>query len=164
MRPILTAALWVACLPGLALAQRSLGYWFVAPGGLTSSGTTAFDIHMGGGGELAIGKGFSAGIEAGAVGLRHDYTHSVQGVVSANGYYHFRPARDVRWDPFVTGGYSLFFRRGASNLGNFGGGVNYWFLRHVAFRLEFRDHVAGGGSTVHYWGARFGLSFTETSP
>jgi hypothetical protein len=164
MRPILAAALLIPCLSIAALAQRSLGYWFVAPGGRTSSGVTGFDIHMGGGGELALGKGVSAGIELGAVGLRRDYTNSVQGVVSANGYYHFQSSHSARWDPFVTGGYSLFFRRGASNLGNFGGGVNYWFANHVAVRLELRDHSAGGANMVHYWGARLGLSFTQTSP
>jgi hypothetical protein len=164
MRLFLPALLLIPCLAGAAFAQRSMGYWFVAPGGATAAGNTSFTVHMGGGGELALWKGVSAGIEGGAVGLKRDYTDTVQGVVSLNGYYHFRPSRDARWDPFVTAGYSLFFRRGSTNLVNFGGGVNYWFVRHVGFRFEFRDHVMGGPPAVHYWGTRMGLSFTGFSP
>jgi hypothetical protein len=164
MRLILAAVALLPCLSTAALAQRSLFYWYLAPGGVTSSGSTQFTAQMGGGGELAIAKGVSVGIEAGAVGLWHHFTDSVLGEASVNGYYHFRHSRQARWDPFVTGGYSLFFRRGASNLGNFGGGLNYWFADHLAFRAEFRDQVSGGPAAVHYWGARFGLSFTHLSP
>ena len=164
MKLTLTAVLLSACLAPAALAQRTLGYWYVAPGGLTSSGVTAFTIQMGGGGELAVAKGVSLGIEGGAVGVKRDYIHSLKGEGSLNGYYHFRHARDARWDPFVTGGYSLFFRRGATSLGNFGGGFNYWFGETVAFRLEFRDQVQGGPAAIHYWGARVGFSFSQVAP
>jgi hypothetical protein len=119
---------------------------------------------MGGGGELALAKGVSLGIEGGAVALAHDYINTVQGEGSINGYYHFRHSRQARWDPFATGGYSLFFRRGAHSLGNFGGGVNYWFADTVAFRFEFRDQVQGGPATLHYWGARIGFSFSGLAP
>ena len=167
MKLTLTAVLLMACLAPAALAQRTLGYWYVAPGGLTTPGAapsipghTALTLQMGGGGELALAKGVSLGIEGGAVALAHDYINTVQGEGSLNGFYHFRHSRQARWDPFVTGGYSLFFRRGATSLGNFGGGVNYWFADTVAFRFEFRDQVQGGPATIHYWGARIGFSFS----
>ncbi len=148
-----------------ARAQRSLGYWFIAPGALTARAHSDFTLHMGGGGELALPKGFSAGIEAGALGPTHNYSDNVLGVASLNGYYHFRHSRSAVVDPFVTAGYSLFFRHGTNNLANFGGGLNYWIWRGVGVRTEFRDHVyTGGGPTLHFWNFRFGLSFTEFSP
>jgi hypothetical protein len=163
MRLIPWLALTTVLITTSASAQRSMGYWFVAPGALTAAGHNSFTIHMGGGGEFAIWKGISGGIEGGAVGLAHDYTDSVQGVASANAYYHFFHSRDARLDPFVTGGYSLFFRHGASSLGNFGGGLNYWIWKTAAVRVEFRDHVSGG-PTAHYWGFRLGMSFTGFWP
>ncbi len=151
-------------LSSAAWAQRSMGYWFVAPGVRTLGGYNSFTIHMGGGGEFAIAKGISAGIEGGAVGLKSDYTHSVTGVASVNGYYHFFHAKDARFDPFVTGGYSLFFRSGTENFGNYGGGINYWFDRHLAVRVEVRDHVNANPGRAHFWGVRMGLSFTAFQP
>ena len=136
----------------------------MAPGGLTSSGITKFTIQMGGGGELAVGKGVSLGFEGGAVGVKRDYIHTLQGEASLNGYYHFRHSRDSRWDPFATGGYSLFFRRGTTNQGNFGGGFNYWFGETVGFRFEVRDQMQGGPVAMHYWGCRVGFSFSRLSP
>jgi hypothetical protein len=147
-----------------ASAQRSMGYWFVAPGAVTSHGVSAFSVHAGGGGELAIWKGISAGIEAGAVGLKSDYRDTVTGVASVNGIYHFFHSKTARYDPFVTGGYSLFFRGGTANLANYGAGLNYWFSRSMAVRVEVRDHVNTQGPPVHYWGVRMGLSFTELQP
>lgn len=147
-----------------ASGQRSLGYWFAAPGGVTAAGHSTFTIHLGGGGEFALRKGFTAGIEGGAVGPTTEYTRNVMGVGSLNGYYHFRHSRTAQLDPFVTGGYSLFFRHGTANLGNFGGGLNYWFLPTVALRTEFRDHVTGGPLRIHYWGLRLGLSFSAFEP
>ncbi len=141
-----------------------MGYWYVAPGVATAGGYNSFTIHMGGGGEFAIAKGISAGIEGGALGFKRDYTGTVVGTASANGYYHFFKAKDAKFDPFVTGGYTLFFRSGTANLGNFGAGVNYWFTRTLATRVEFRDHVWSGNGTMHYWGIRMGLSFTSFQP
>ncbi|MGE5644332.1 MAG: hypothetical protein ACM336_00935 [Acidobacteriota bacterium] len=146
-----------------AFAQRSMGYWFAAPGALTAGGRTPFTLHLGGGGEFAIGKGISGGIEGGAIGLVHHYKDTVQGTASANAYYHFFHSSDARLDPFVTGGYSIFFRRGTQSLGNFGGGLNYWIWKTVAVRVEVRDHVMGT-PRAHYWGIRLGMSFTELWP
>jgi hypothetical protein len=162
--------LWFALLlllftfSGIAAAQRSMGYWYAAPGAVRAGGHDALTVHLGGGGEFAIWKGISAGIEAGAVGATRNYTESLQGTASANGYYHFFRSKTARYDPFVTGGYSLFFRRGTANLGNYGAGLNYWFLQHLGARVEVRDHVLPGNGGTHFWGIRMGFSFTQLQP
>jgi len=143
-----------ACV-AVSAAQSSNGYVFVAPGGVTCCGSTTTTLHIGGGGEGIIGKGFGVGAEIGALGPTQYLAESI-GAFSANGYYHFIHAKDRKLDPFVTGGYTLLFRGGTANAGNFGGGVNYWFSRHFGIRAEFRDHVY---SSDHYWGFRFGVTF-----
>ena len=143
----------------LALAQDSNGYLFAAPGGATSGSYTTAMLHIGGGGEGVVGKGIGVGAEIGALGPMECFRCAV-GVFSPNGYFHFRRTRGQKIDPFVTGGYTLFFREGHGNLFNFGGGVNYWFSRRVGLRLELRDHVSTSyGSTEHYWGGRIGVAF-----
>ena len=51
-------------------------------------------------------------------------------------------------EPFVTGGYSLYWgdRRATRNGFNLGGGVNLWVAKHVAVRLEVR----GQGNVNHF--------------
>ena len=95
------------------------------------------------------------GAELGVVGSWSNY-----GMFSVNGYYHFAD-RSARVDPFVTGGYSLGFRSGTLNFGNFGGGVNLWLRESLGMRIEFRDHVhiSSRVSDFHYWGIRLGVVF-----
>lgn len=140
-------------------AQASNGYVFFAPGGLTCCGQTAMTLQFGVGGEVVLGKGIGVGAEIGAAGTRQHFGDSVVGVFSPNGYYHFAHGKDIKFDPFVTGGYTLIFRSGHANLFNLGGGLNYWFRTRLGGRLEFRDQVHTDGSSVHYWGVRFGLAF-----
>lgn len=139
MRQILTIFLVAVGLSAAASAQQSHGYLFIAPGGISSGGHTATTVHLGAGGEVGLAKGVGLGAELGALGPRQDFAGNLMGVVSANGYYHFR--REEKLEPFVTAGYSLFFRSGHANLFNFGGGANYWFHSKLGLRLEFRDHV-----------------------
>lgn len=141
-------------LAALAAAQNSNGYVYVSPGGVSCCGHTTTTLHLGGG-EGIIGKGFGVGAEIGALAPTEGLSSAI-GTFSANGYYHFIHAKDSKLDPFVTGGYTLLSRDGTANLGNFGGGVNYWFSRHVGARVEFRDHIY---TTDHYWGFRFGVAF-----
>jgi hypothetical protein len=82
------------------------------------------------------------------------------GTLSPDVSYHFRPrSGEQKLVPFVTGGYTLFFRSGTANGFNFGGGVNYWFREHLGLRLEFRDNVSTTDATVHWLGFRVGLAF-----
>jgi hypothetical protein len=143
----------------VASAQRSNGYFFVAPGGSSGRSTDA-TLHIGGGGEIVLGKGIGLGAEIGALGPTKEFS-DVFGVFSLNGYYHFsRSGQGRKLDPFVTGGYTLFFRTGRANLANVGGGVNYWFHDRIGLRLEFRDQIrTPGGGTLHFWNVRAGIAF-----
>ena len=140
-------------------AQHPNGYVFLAPGGVSCCGHTAMTLQFGLGGEAVLGKGIGLGAEIGAVGKRQYFADSVVGVFSPNAYYHFVHGKDIKIDPFVTGGYTLIFRSGHANLFNLGGGVNYWCRRRLGGRLEVRNQVHTDGSSVHYWGVRFGLAF-----
>lgn len=79
------------------------------------------------------------------------------GVMSLNGSYHFTPKEKI--DPFVTTGYSLFFRSGTANGFNIGGGFNYWLRDNLGLRVEFRDQVMIARDTYHTLGMRLGLVF-----
>jgi hypothetical protein len=156
---------WVAALmmliPVLASAQsqdvgRTQGYVFIAPG-VRTSGTSA-QLHVGGGVDALVYKGVGIGAELGYNG-RLQAMRSGFGIFSVNGSYHLTEnARPKQFDPFVTGGYSLFFRSGTANALNFGVGTNYWFSRKTGLRLEFRDNVPFGGGG-NFIGFRIGLTF-----
>ncbi len=155
---LLTLLLLAAC--STAVAQRSHGFFFIAPGGVSAPGFDfdATTLHLGVGGVFLIARGIGIGVEAGPVTPAQDVT-AVVGLASLNGVYHF-PVHDSRVDPFAGAGYSIAFRGGTFNGFNFGGGLNFWFLNRVGLRLEFRDHVfQPAGVTVHNYGIRFGLAF-----
>lgn len=149
-------------VPALALAQRSHGYLFVAPGAISArllgtSGSTAA-LHMGAGGEGILGKGIGIGGELGALLPANEVANAV-GLVSIDGYYHFVHGHE-KFDPFVTGGYTLGFRSATVNLFNIGGGMNYWLISRLGFKVELRDHIwTPSDATVHAWGVRLGLAF-----
>ena len=99
------------------------------------------------------------GAEFGAVGAWNNYRNAI-GLFSLNGSWHFAD-RAGRFDPFVTGGYTLGFRSGTLNFGNFGGGANIWLRESFGLRVEFRDHlhISSRVPNLHYWGVRFGVAF-----
>ncbi len=155
-RLVLSIAL-PACLLPAASAQRTDGYVFVAPGGVNGVDGAGSTLHFGGGGELGLPGGLGLGGELGALSPRGKVLSSI-GIASANAFFHFGSKGKV--DPYVTGGYSLFFRSATGNGGNLGIGVNLWLLRSLGLKLEFRDHVvSSGGVTNHWWGGRIGLNF-----
>ena len=84
-------------LAGVAGAQSSNGYVFFAPGGVSCCGYTAMTLHFGVGGEAVLGKGVGIGAEIGALGTRAEFADAVEGVFSANGYYHFAHRKASRW-------------------------------------------------------------------
>ena len=144
----------VAALGQTASEPRGWGYGFGAVGG--TSGSSAATLHVGGGGEGLVYKGLGLGAEIGYLSPFQDLGDGI-GILSTNVAYHFvKPNRKLV--PFVSGGFSLAFRSGASGGGNFGGGVQYWMRPHVGLRLEFRDHVFSSDSP-HVYGFRVGLSF-----
>jgi hypothetical protein len=146
-------------VPAAALGQaasepRGWGYGFGAVGG--ASGGSDATLHVGGGGEGLVYKGLGLGAEIGYLSPFQGLGDGI-GILSTNVGYHFvKPNRKLA--PFVTGGFSLAFRNGASGGGNFGGGIQYWMRPHLGLRFEFRDHVFSSDSP-HLYGFRVGLSF-----
>jgi hypothetical protein len=109
------------------------------------------------GGEWVFGKGFGVGGEIGAVA-----GHESFGMFSANGYYHLAAASHQRkFDPFVTGGYTLGFSifGGTGSAFNAGGGINFWLWRRLGLRAEFRDVVVHGNSSPNFAVFRGGILF-----
>ncbi|MCU1236861.1 MAG: hypothetical protein JWP63_4828 [Candidatus Solibacter sp.] len=159
MRLLKMFAIAAFALAGTVEAQTSHGYVFLAPGGATANGYTAMTLNPGIGGEARIVPHIGAGAELAGLGFREDFSSSIMGVFSSNGYFHFNGKKGAKIDPYLTGGYTLFFRYGHANLGNFGGGVNIWPSKHVGVKLEARDHVTTRYETVHYWGVRVGVNF-----
>jgi hypothetical protein len=158
---ISTALLFIALsLPALAQtsnSSRGQGYLFVAPGvGMGNSRlTSGASFQIGGGGEGFVYKGLGVGAEIGAAGSLSDYYYF--GVGSVNLSYHFLPsATDRKLEPFVSLGYTLFFRAGVTHGGHAGFGLNRWLNKNVALRFEIRDDVEGGHG--HLVGFRIGVT------
>jgi len=123
---------------------RGQGYAFAGPGwGNTGPGDG--NIQFGIGGEQFIYKGLSFGAEIGGVAPwptsrpNSGFSAWVVGLGSADLSLHVLPHDSNRGiSPFLTGGYSLFFRAGTFSGYNVGGGVNVWLKRKTALRFEFR--------------------------
>ncbi|MBI4904681.1 MAG: hypothetical protein HY820_13660 [Acidobacteria bacterium] len=153
MKLALSLVLFFAAI-GNAQVPRAQGYLVqgfgaTAPGG-AGIGQTAV------GGDIGVYKGAGAGLELAGVYPFRCGTCAI-GAFSLGGNYHFNAGRkDTRWDPYVVGGYTLFFRSGVANGYHYGAGIGYWFNRHFGVRAEFRDHrFADAG----YPSFRVGLSF-----
>ncbi len=112
------------------------------------------------GGEKVFYKGLSAGGDGGAF-YPFEAAYLVIGNANANVGYHFLAGRkNTKWDPFVSGGYSILFREGAVSGVNYGGGVVYWFTPRLGIRTEGRGYsISSGGSYGSMAEIRVGLSF-----
>lgn len=160
---IFTAQLLIALsLPALAQtsnSSREQGYLFFAPGVAKGNSRipSGASIHIGGGGEGFVYKGIGLGAEIGAVGPWSDFGDNAFGMGSANLSYHFLPgASERKLEPFVSIGYTLFFRAGVTHGVNAGVGINRWLNKKVALRFEVRDNVEGGHG--HLIGFRIGVT------
>jgi hypothetical protein len=131
---------------------------------LTAVGGT----NTGFGGEVIAHDRIGVGIELGYAGPDWSFSgNGAVGVGSANGSYHFFGTNTRRrFDPFATGGYSLYFgQRTTFQSGyNLGGGLNIWLLKHAAVRLEVREQAGinrfdGFSQFNHYTAFRFGMTF-----
>ncbi len=135
----------------------SYGYIFAAPGG--TSGGGGGTLHIGGGGEGVFKNGAGIGAEVGYI-APFEFFGDGLGIFSVNGSYHFlKSSKSEKVVPFITGGYTGFFRDGYANGVNFGGGVNYWFKPRVGLRVEFRDNVFIQDGSAHFLNVRVGLTF-----
>jgi hypothetical protein len=149
---------WLICLlTTTAIAQgNSYGYLLAAPGGTAPNGGGA-TLHIAGGGQGVFGNGAGISGEVGYL-LPFDEPGSGLGLFSINGSYHF--LNKGKAVPFITGGYSGFFRSGYANGVNFGAGVNYWFKPRTGLLFEFRDNIgAFDGDAVHFLNVRVGVTF-----
>ena len=166
MRKISFLITLIVCLSMTAMAQTGstapkpngggYGYVFFGPGGSVPNGGEA-TMHVGGGGEALFKNGAGFGAEL-AYLTPFKYPGDGIGTFSVNGSYHFlKSSKDGKAVPFLTGGYTGFFRDGYANGVNFGVGVNYWFKPRVGLRFEFRDNIWVEKEATHFLNARVGL-------
>ena len=171
MKTLVSTALLLIALSLSAMAQtsngsRGQGYLFFAPGVAIHNRrlpppapgqTTRATVHIGGGGEGFVYKGLGVGAELGAVGPWSGFEDEAFGVGSVNLSYHFPPSgKERKLEPFVSLGYTLFFRAGVTHGGHAGFGLNRWLNKNVALRFEIRDDVEGGHG--HLLGFRIGVT------
>ncbi len=116
---------------------------------------TDLPLSFGAGGEGMVAGGLGVGGEIGYLYPGGQFSQGI-GLASANASYHFFQQGSGRWVPFLTGGYTLGFRSGATSLVNYGGGLTYWFRPRLGLRLEVRDHHHPEASIVSF---RVGISF-----
>jgi hypothetical protein len=145
--------------PHNATAQYTKVYVFGAPTGWTQDRQTTVTADFGAGVERLIGRGVGVGADIQGVSPGKGRQNAAEGVVSLNGFYHFRPGG--RLDPFATAGYSRPVPYPGGGLLNCGGGVNYWYMRRGGLQVEFREFLRGRSLTIpfHLTALRFGLFF-----
>jgi hypothetical protein len=114
---------------------RSWGYLF---GGTGSCNHGYGFFHTGGGGQGLLKGGLGLTGEVGYFGFFEVPGEGV-GLLSPGVVYSFN--RGGKTLPFVTGGYTLFFRQGIANGFYFGGGVDRWMGNRWGIRIEGRDQV-----------------------
>jgi hypothetical protein len=160
----------------LAAQDHGHFFFFVAPGDATSDSravaapiqvpTNATLVHVGGGGEGALGNAWGVGADFG--GLARTRGVGVVTIISVDGFYHPLGQHHQRLDPYFMVGYGWFRGEGGGqtlSLPNLGGGLNYWLMDHhrynLGFKLEFRSYVRGGQETVNYREARMGVTLWQ---
>ncbi|HEU0004651.1 MAG TPA: hypothetical protein VFS12_01555 [Terriglobia bacterium] len=142
---VLTSA-WAYPQNGETTPKQGYGYALFTPGVAVGDGALA-TLTIGAGAEGLIKGGFGASADLSYL-FSPEYGFSEGfGLFSPGVFYQFKPAR--RTVPFVTGGYSLAFRGGASNLIHFGGGINHWFNNHWGMRFEVRNHMQPPSAEYH---------------
>lgn len=117
---------------------KTWGHFFTAPGVIVSNGSASSTLHFGAGVEGLLVGGLGFGTEIGYLAPWKSLGDGI-GVFSPGVLYAFERRQKVV--PFVTGGYTLFFRQGTSHGVFFGGGVNYWLGKRLGLRFEARDQV-----------------------
>ena len=162
MKRLTSTLVVLVFLPALASAQASdyskcHGYAYFAPG--ASSPSSVAYAHVGAGGEGFFTRNLGAGVELGYLTPMRSWSDGI-GTLSPDLVARFRAKdKNHKLEPFVTGGYTLFFRSGSACGVNFGGGVNYWFNNNVGLRLEVRDNVWTQNGTIHFVDFRVGVTF-----
>jgi hypothetical protein len=133
---------------------RAWGQFFGGFGAITGDGSSQGVVHVGGGGEALLAGGGGITGEIGYLSNYRDFSGGI-GVFSVGGIYAF--SRDRKTVPFVSGGYTLFFRSGTENGFFFGGGFNRWIGEGWGIRIEGRDQVFASDTGIHVLEARFAI-------
>lgn len=134
--------------------RNGWGYGFGAVGASYESGCCGEGmVHFGGGVEATLLAGFGPAVE---IGYASNFAGWGLGIFSPGVIYAFN--RDKDTVPFVTGGYTLFFRQGTAHGFFFGGGVNQWIGDRWGIRIEGRDQV-WYDYDVHMLEVRFAFVF-----
>lgn len=124
-------------------------YFFAAPG-LATPGPSA---------TLGLGGGTDWISQPSSFGYNFDLSYLAplpkfgdgRGLLSLDACYVLpRHLKGFKFEPFLEAGYTRAFGPGSANLGNFGGGFNYWIHRDSGIRIEFRDHVQPGMTVRHF--------------
>jgi hypothetical protein len=136
--------------------NNNYAYVFAAPGVTAPGGIGT--LHVGVGAEGFYKNGAGGSFELGYLSDIKEFKGGL-GHFSLNGSYHFLKSGNGKTVPFITGGYTGFFRSFYANGVNFGGGVNYWFKEKVGLRVEFRDNVLIENGTAHFLDFRVGFAF-----
>ena len=139
--------------------------WGTAQYGNTGAGVGGYNLGVGG--EVLMRKGVGVGIEFGYTSTWSNGQGSALGVGSLDATYHFLGNKTRKSiDPFVTGGYSLYYgERTVTQSGfNLGCGVNLWLSKHAAPRLEILyqggiNGFQGFSPFTGYEAFRFGVTF-----
>jgi len=134
--------------------RKSWGYGFAAFGAAYEPGSGGEGtVHFGVGGEATLLKGFGPTVEIGYLTTVDGYG---LGIFAPGVVYAFN--RDRNTVPFVTAGYTLFFKASTAQGYFFGGGINHWIGDHWGIRVEGRDQV-WHNQELHFLELRFAVVF-----
>jgi hypothetical protein len=151
---ILTGAL-LAASPSIRAQPDDTRAWGYVFGGAGSCIHGVGFFHAGGGGEALLNGGFGVTAELGYLAFFEAPELGV-GLFSPGVLYAFN--RGQKTVPFVTGGYTLYFREGSAHGFYVGGGVNRWIGDHWGIRIEGREQVMPACDD-HFLEARFAIIF-----
>jgi hypothetical protein len=102
-------------------------------------------VHLGGGGEAAVGSGFGVGTDFG--GIIHAAAGRTVETIALDAFYHARGQHPTRLDPYLAGGISGFFYDRQQRTGGLcaAAGVNYWLAPrrgyNVGLGVEIRQNL-----------------------
>ena len=134
--------------------RKSWGYGFAAFGAAYEPGSGGEGtVHFGVGGDATLLAGFGSTVEIGYLTTVDGYGF---GIFAPGVVYAFN--RDRNTVPFVTAGYTLFFRASTAQGYFFGGGINHWIGDHWGIRVEGRDQV-WHNQELHFLELRFAVVF-----
>ena len=137
--------------------HRASGHlYYAAAAPLSDSGAIDYPLGVGGGGQVFLTRGLTAGTDFGYYSNPR-YRDVDFGLFSANLGYYFKDRKEFkRFDPFVLGGYGLMRDERSWNLGFGGFGFETWFTRRIGMRIDMRMY---GGPGAAFGTFHAGISF-----